>query len=103
MLKPHVRSASIVAFLEMDSFDVVAVGIEDERRIAIALPSTRLAVVFTPSLDRRLIETLHFFAVFRQECDMDVGDLPPPTDPEARMISLHESGRLRRIGALQDV
>src|SRR5215510_3697235 len=94
---------SVVTFLEMDSFDVVAVGIEDERRVAIAFPSARLAIVFASGLDRRLIEALHFFAVFRQEGDMDLGNLPPSTDPEARMVSLHESGRFRRILALQDI
>src|SRR5215470_11329774 len=94
---------SIVSLLEMDGFDVVAVGIEDERRVAIALPSPRLAVVFASSLDCRLIEALHFSTVFRQECNMDLGDFPPSTNPEARMVSLHESGGLRRIRALQHI
>src|SRR5215831_19001599 len=94
---------SIVSLLEMDGFDVVAVGIEDERRVAIASPSARLAVVLASGLDRRLIEALHFFTVFRQECDMNPGDFPPSTNPEARMVSLHESGRLRRVRALQDI
>src|SRR5215467_13178059 len=94
---------SVVTFLEMDSFDVVAVRIKDERRIAIALPSARLAIVSASSLDGRLIEALHFFAVFRQESDMDLGDLPPSTDPKACVVPLHESGSFRGIRALQDI
>src|SRR5262249_17238938 len=94
---------SVVTFLEMDSFDVVAVGIEDKRRIAIAFPSARLAIVFASGLHRRLIEPLPFFAGFLQVIDTDLSDLPPSTDPEGRMVSLHESGCFRRILALQDI
>src|SRR5215510_5238309 len=94
---------SVVTFLEMDSFDVVSVGIEDERRIAIALPSPRLAIVFASSLNCRLMEVLHFFAVFRQESYMDLGDFPPSTDPEARMFPLQEARRFRSIRAFQDI
>src|SRR5690348_4281106 len=101
----HMMSASpsVVTLLEMDSFDVVAVGIEDERRVAIALPPARLAIVFASSRDRRLMEALHFFAVFGQEGDMDLGDLPPSTNPKARMVPLHESSRFRWIRPLQDI
>src|SRR5262249_23204042 len=100
----HAQSLpSIVPLLEMDGFDVVAVGIEDKRRITIAFTSARLAVVLASGLDRRRIEALHFFTIFRQECDMDLGDFLSSTNPEARMVSLHESCRLPRVGTLQDI
>src|SRR5712664_2194400 len=75
--------------------DVVAVGVEDERRVvrlAVARPWPRFSVVFTAGRERRRVEALDGGAVVRLEGQVERAPGPASAEPQLRRAGLAEPG-----------
>src|SRR5712691_1322787 len=88
---------------QADGLDVVAVGVEDERRVvrlAVARPRARFSVVFTAGRERRRVEALDGCAVLGLEGQVERARGPAGPEPELRGARPAEPGGsgLRVVG-----
>src|SRR5262245_52219677 len=88
---PFLRSLRLLT----DRLDVVAIGVEDERRVvvrAIAVADPGTTVVPASRLQRRLVEGLHHRAIAGREGDVQRRLVRPALrDPEGRAVLGSES------------
>src|SRR5229473_4820073 len=88
---------------QADGLDVVAVGVEDERRVvrlAVARPRARFSVVFTAGRERRRVEALDGCAVLGLEGQVERARGPAGPEPQLRGARPAEPGGsgLRVVG-----